>query len=270
MDPTQQPIAPQQPQQAQQYQPYQPYPTGAPAQQPPPVSRPWHNAKIALHAISIVFCIILIGISIALAVNPRVLSLQVVWIAPEAAAAIIWSVAELITVCVRKGQHRGIHPGAHVGLHLIFWLAFLVGAGLTAYIVAVYVEEQTYYSSYRYNRYASLSFYLRSLQAELAFLILLLIIHFTLFVRACVESARRNRTAQQPVFVPVNAYYASYPMQQQQAQQPVYPMQQPQQAHLSANYGQPKEVQPQYTGSTQPSVPAQTHDDGVQHVGHAH
>lgn len=90
---------------------------------------------------------------------------------------------------------------------------------------------------------------------------------------ACVETARRNRTAQQPVFVPVNAYYASYPMQQQQPQQqPVYPMQQPQQAHMSANYGQPKEVQPQYTGSTQPSVPPQatTHDDGIQQVGQAH
>ncbi|KAK7964085.1 negative acting factor protein [Apiospora saccharicola] len=268
MDPTQQPVAPQQPQQ---YQPYQPYPTtGAPAQQtPPPVSRPWHNAKIALHAISIVFCLILIGISVALAVTPRFLSFQVVWIAPEAAAAIFWSVAELITICVRKG-HRGIHPGAHVGLHLIFWLAFLLGAGLTAYTVAVYVDEASYYSSYRYSRYSSLSTYLRSLEAELAFLLLLIIIHFTLFVRACIETARRNRSAQ-PVFVPVNAYYASYPMQQQELHHPTHPVQ-PQQAHMSANYGQPKEVQPQYTGSTQPSVPPQTttHDDGIQHVGHAH
>lgn len=180
MDPTQQSIAPQQPQQAhqaqqpQQYQPYQPYPTGAPAQQPPPVSRPWHNAKIALHAISIVFCLILIGISAALAANPRVLSFQIVWVAPEAAAALLWSAAELITVCVRKGQRRGIHPGAHVALHLLFWLAFLAAAGLTAYVVAVYVDEQSYYSSYRYSRYASLGFYLRSMQAELAFLILLM------------------------------------------------------------------------------------------------
>lgn len=59
-------------------------------------------------------------------------------------------------------------------------------------------------------------------------------------------------------------------MQQQHLHQPMYPMQQPQQAHMSVNYGQQKEVQPQYTGSTQPSVPAQTtHDDGIQHVGHA-
>ncbi|KAK8063574.1 hypothetical protein PG996_008226 [Apiospora saccharicola] len=254
MDPTQQPVAPQQPQQ---YQPYQSYPTtGAPAQQtPPPISRPWHNAKIALHAISIVFCLILIGVSVALAVTPRFLSFQVVWIAPEAAAAIFWSVAELITICVRKG-HRGIHPGAHVGLHLIFWLAFLLGAGLTAYTVAVYVDEASYYSSYRYSRYSSLSTYLRSLEAELAFLLLLMnktrigliktrftsIIHFTLFVRACIETARRNRSAQ-PVFVPVNAYYASYPMQQQELHHPTHPVQ-PQQAHMSANYGQPKEVQP--------------------------
>lgn len=180
MDPTQQPVAPQQPQpahqpqQPQQYQPYRPYQPGAPAQQPHAlVSWPWHNAKIALHAISIVFCLVLIGISVALAVNPRVFSIQVVWVAPEAAAAIFWSVAELITVCVRKGR-RGIHPGAHVALHLLFWLAFAVAAGLTAYVVALYVEEQSYYSSYRYNRYSSLSFYLRSLQAELAFLILLM------------------------------------------------------------------------------------------------
>ncbi|KAK6858381.1 hypothetical protein PG995_006080 [Apiospora arundinis] len=285
MDPNQQPQQPaqalQQPQQHQPYQPpyTQPYPAGVhPMQQPtatgpPPVSRPWHNAKIALLSVSVVFCIILIGISIALAVDPKVLSLQVVWIAPEAAVAIIWSVAELITICARGGQ-RGIHPGAHVALHLLFWLAFLIGAGLTAYLVAVNVGYDSYYDSYYYTRYFNLRFYIRSLQAELAFLILLIMIHFTLFVRACIETNRRNRKVQ-PVFFPVNTYNAPYAvpqqgmpqmLQQPQQQQPVYPMQ-PQQAHMSANYDQPtKEVQPQYTGSTQ--APAQTHDDGMQHVAH--
>ncbi|KAK8029855.1 hypothetical protein PG993_011146 [Apiospora rasikravindrae] len=272
MDPTQQPVQPQQPQQAhqahqsQQFQPYQPYPAGAPAQpQQPLASRPWHNTKLVLLSMSIVFSIIVIGISIALAVNPTILSLQVIWVAPEAAVAIIWSVAEFVTLCARKNQ-RGIHPGAHVALHLLLWLAFVVAAGLTAYLVALNVEYDYYYSSsYRYSRYSSIKFYVRTLQAELAFLILLIITHFTLFVRACVETARRNKRAQ-PVFVPVNAYYSGYPMQQQPPQQSVYPMH-PQQAHMSANYGQPKEVQPQHTGSTQPPAP-QFHDDRIQNVGH--
>ncbi|KAK6836554.1 hypothetical protein PG987_007049 [Apiospora arundinis] len=246
MDPNQQPQQPaqalQQPQQPQPYQPpyTQPYPAGVhPMQQPavtgpPPASRPWHNAKIAL------------------------LSISVVWIAPEAAVAIIWSVAELITICARGGQ-RGIHPGAHVALHLLFWLAFLIGAGLTAYLVAVNVGYDSYYDSYYYTRYFNLRFYIRSLQAELAFLILLIMIHFTLFVRACIETNRRNRKQGIPQM--------QQQQQQQQQQQPIYPMQ-PQQAHMSANYDQPtKEVQPQYTGSTQ--APTQTHDDGIQHVSHA-
>ncbi|KAK8078973.1 hypothetical protein PG994_002780 [Apiospora phragmitis] len=106
MDPNQQPIQPQQPQQVhqsqqpQQYQPYQPT--------PPLASRPWHITKLVLHSLSIVFCII--GISIALAVNPTVLSLQVVWVAPEAAVVIIWSVAKFVTLCARgkkdQEQHR--------------------------------------------------------------------------------------------------------------------------------------------------------------------
>lgn len=185
MDSNQQIERPQQalqPQQPQQYQPpyTQPYPAGAhpmhlqpAAAATPAASKPWHNAKIVLLSVSIVFCIILIGISIALVVDPKVLSLQVVWIAPEAAVAIIWSVAELITICARGG-HRGIHPGAHVALHLLLWLAFLVAAGLTAYLVAINIGYDSYYDSYYYTRYFNLRFYIRSLQAELAFLILLM------------------------------------------------------------------------------------------------
>lgn len=155
---------------------YQPYPQQY--QQAPrqyiPHSKPWHITKIVLYSLSIAFCVIVLGLSIALVVDSEYYqSSQIIWVAPQAGAALIWDIAELITVCARSGK-RGIHPGAHVALHLLLWLAFICATGLTAWIL-VYAYECDYYCRYYSNDdYYSSSPYFPIIQAELAFLALLM------------------------------------------------------------------------------------------------
>ncbi|KAI1504510.1 hypothetical protein F5X99DRAFT_371224 [Biscogniauxia marginata] len=240
-----------------------------------PVSKSWHITKIVFISLSMIFCIIVIGVSIALAVDPDVLSFAIIWTIPQAGVSLIWSIAELITICSRAGR-RGIHPGAHVALHLLLWMGFIVGVALTGFLLATallyrsdwsdyydYYYDDDYYDYYS-NKYIGL------LQALTAFLVLLVIVHFFLFVRACVETARRNRISTPIIMVPQPVYYqtAMQPTQQVQENiQPGYPTQ-PRQAHLSGYYGQPKELQQHITGSStghisQPSVPTQVYEDGL-------
>ncbi|KAM0806533.1 hypothetical protein AB5N19_06869 [Seiridium cardinale] len=254
MDPNQ-PQAQSQPQ-AQPQPQYQPYPQQY--QQAPrviPYSRPWQITKIVFHSLSIVFSIIVLGISIALVVDPDVnQSYQIIWVAPQAGIALIWSIAELITICARRG--RGIHPGAQVALHLLLWLGFLVAVGLTSWLVA-FAQECDYYCREYYYDYNG-GQYFSSIQAELAFLALLALVHFILFVRACVETNQRNKMAGPVIMVPQHMYYnqpmAQYPVQSMPPMQQGYPVP-PQQAHTSGYYGQPKEAQHQSTGSAPVSQP---------------
>ncbi|KAH9904037.1 hypothetical protein F4778DRAFT_78213 [Xylariomycetidae sp. FL2044] len=251
-------------------QPYQPY-----YQQPPRVvpqiSKPWQITKIVFASLSIVFSIILLGISIATTAGADLLSYVAVWTAPQAGIAIIWSTAELITICARAG-HRGIHPGAHVALHLLLWLGFCVAQGLNGFILASSLAYNAYYDSYDdyysdYYGYDDYDYsysprYISYLQAVLAFTALLIIVHFFLFVRACVETAQRNSMARPVYMMPPQMYYAP-PMQPgfptQQPMQPGFPAPPPQ-AHMSGYYGQPGgEAQTQPTESStghQSQVPA--------------
>lgn len=119
-----------------------------------------------------VCCVVVLGISIALVVDPDIESFEVVWVAPQAGIGLCWSIAELITICARSG-HRGIHPGAHVALHLLLWLGFSASVGLTAYLLSIALECDYYCRnySYYYNYYSDT--YVSSQQALLAFLTLL-------------------------------------------------------------------------------------------------
>ncbi|KAI1485584.1 hypothetical protein F5X96DRAFT_321593 [Biscogniauxia mediterranea] len=260
---------------------HQPYPVQY--QQPVagvPYRKSWHIVKIVFTSVSMVLCIIVIGTSIALAVDPDILSFALIWTVPQASVSLIWSIAELITICARSG-HRGIHPGAHVALHLLLWLGFIVGLGLTGYLLTFATLYGDYYDYYEYygNNYVEL------MRALTSFLALLVIVHFFLFVRACVETAQRNRVGGAPpvMMVPQPMYYQAppmqpaYPIQQQQQQQqqmqPGYPTQPPP-THLSGYYGQPNEVQQHITGSSTghghfsqpPPSGTPVEDDGLQPV----
>jgi hypothetical protein len=154
-------------------QPYpQQYPQTGPARVAPPYSRAWHITKIVLLSFSMICCIVVLGISIALVVDPDIQSFEVVWVAPQAGIGLCWSIAELITICARFG-HRGIHPGAHVALHLLLWLGFSAAVGLTAYLLSFALECDYYCRNnyYYYNYYSDT--YISSEQALLAFLSLL-------------------------------------------------------------------------------------------------
>ncbi|KAI0380574.1 hypothetical protein F5Y04DRAFT_256994 [Hypomontagnella monticulosa] len=173
--------------------------------------RAWPVTKIALITLSIIFCGIVLGISIALAADPAIQSYIVVWTAPQAGAALLWTVADLITTI----GSRGIHPGAHVAIHLLLWMGFGVGLGLTAYILSFVLvftsfDERDTYSEYYENYYGQggergrvyySESYVRSMESLVAFLALLIIVHFSLFVRACVETARHRKVDNGPIAI---------------------------------------------------------------------
>lgn len=176
-----------------------------------PSNRTWLVIKPVLTSLSIVSCIIVLGISIALAVDPTVQSYIAVWTAPQAGVALLWSVTDLVTSCAQrsKSNNRTIHPGAHVAVQLLLWLGFGTGLGLTAHILKFALtfsalddpEAYPEYYAYYYGRndngddfeYYSNS-YVRSMEALVAFLAILIIIHLLLFVRACVETTKQRKT----------------------------------------------------------------------------
>ncbi|RYP88808.1 hypothetical protein DL769_000235 [Monosporascus sp. CRB-8-3] len=155
---------------------HQSYPTPSPTI---PYSRGWHITKIIFHSFSIIFCIVVLGISIALSLNFYPSPFILLRTIPQAGVALCWSVAELITICARTGQ-RGIHPGAHVALHLLLWLGFCASLGLNGLSLAsmlIYSEYSEYYDyDYDYDYYDTYGFsgYLGAIQALVAFLSLLI------------------------------------------------------------------------------------------------
>ncbi|GKT54418.1 hypothetical protein ColTof4_13789 [Colletotrichum tofieldiae] len=174
-------------------------------------NRPWHIAKIAIRGCNIAFSAIVIGIT-AHASTYMYYTPYLLWFsAIPGAFAICWDVSELITICARGGR-KGIHPGAHVGLHLIFWPLFATAVALESLNI--------YFLDYGIEGAVA-----TMQHVALAFTCLLLLNHFTLFVRACVDTHRRNNRP--PIYmVPVNmpapmppaGSYAPYPFPPQQPQ----------------------------------------------------
>ncbi|KAH6640068.1 hypothetical protein BKA67DRAFT_140536 [Truncatella angustata] len=202
-----------------------------------PYDKTWHLIKLVLRAASLVCCVVLLGISIAISIGPGYdgWNITIYWVAPLVAVAGIWDLAELITILAcgkRNGaQHRrGIHPGAHVGVELCIWLAgvFCVFVSVMAYYSAVSQlrncqEEQedgrsssssSYYSYYcDEDEWAILSkgTVVPILRAIEAFIALLTLVHFILFVYACIETNQRNRSRSQYMMMPPQMYYGPQP-----------------------------------------------------------
>ncbi|KAI2611917.1 hypothetical protein GGR54DRAFT_334844 [Hypoxylon sp. NC1633] len=187
-------------------------------------ARAWILIRVVLTSLSIISCIIVLGTSIRLATDPAIQSYIAVWTAPQAGVALLWSAAELITRYVSSEDRRGIHPGALVAVHLLLWLSFGAGVGLTAYILAFglafvnsddrnkYPEYYDYYYNGSGNDYFS-KYYIHSMEALVAFLAILIIIHLVLFAGACVETANYGRVGSKLMVSPPPDLLG-YPMEQ--------------------------------------------------------
>lgn len=191
--------------------------------------------------------------------------------------ALIWITADLLTTWASKTNH-GITPGANVGLHLIIWLLAAFAVGFTATFLAWDLELLDRYSSgyyddsnYSYYGYDDIDFDALSAMVKLvetlvAFMGILFLIHFVLFVRACVETNQYNkwrrgtRTVYVHVPMPMGPgqqpydYYTPMPGQQQMmmpqrnqqmayqpmpGQQPMMMMQQPPQQMMQGGPAAP-------------------------------
>ncbi|KAL2756390.1 hypothetical protein ACRALDRAFT_1081731 [Sodiomyces alcalophilus JCM 7366] len=151
-----------------------------------PFDKNWHVTKIVFRSFDLVFSIVVLGLAIYVILDMDD-GLTMALCSPPAIAAIIWEVAEFITLCARGGR-VGIHPGAHVALHLLIWLVWAISLGFEAT------------SLYFYGIWGDYDDDLGALGAVVAFGSLLFIVHFTLFVGACVETSRRNNAAR-PVYI---------------------------------------------------------------------
>lgn len=208
-------------------------------------SKAWHNTKIAIGSLILVSDIIIFGLGGGSA-STIVGIYDMLIMYPLAGVSLIWQIAEFITLCAHPD--RGIHPGAHVGMHLILWLGAAGCAGMLTTFVVIQETWAQYWRGTSSSRRGLISDYImyQRLEAALAaFAYILLILHFTFFVRACIECQRRN--TQQPTIMmaaPPQPYYPANGMGQMPPQQALYPSQynphmsmQPQQhnPHMSMN-----------------------------------
>ncbi|KAK3323841.1 hypothetical protein B0T19DRAFT_214466 [Cercophora scortea] len=171
---------------------------------PPPFSKKWRNAKLFLATLSIICSIVIIAVAIAAGAiasanrNYDDLSDINLGISGTAAGiALVWLTADLLVIACTR-HRRGMHPGAQVGLHLIIWLMALVAAVFSG----LFVDYPGLYS-YWYSAHPSAN--LQGLRlTTVIFSIFLAVIHFILFVRACIETHQFN-TIGKIIWVPVGA-----------------------------------------------------------------
>ncbi|KAI0387964.1 hypothetical protein F5Y04DRAFT_15292 [Hypomontagnella monticulosa] len=203
-------------------------------------TRSWRIAKVVLHITSIVFCAIVIGLSAATTweEGDGVAILTI----PIAAATAAWTIAELVTLWFRRrsAPGRGIHCGAHVGVQLVIFLAMILALFYSCVLWRsvqrfvevcntwdrdpkdpdwVYQEETlgpnyttgtSYYCPQAYMDLINSAGYRAAVQALIAFVAMLWAIHFSLFVRACVETQRRNSEPPVVMMYPQQAWPAQY------------------------------------------------------------
>ncbi|KAI6091224.1 hypothetical protein F4821DRAFT_267501 [Hypoxylon rubiginosum] len=201
--------------------------------------RSWQLAKVGLHLLSLVSCAVVLGLSVSWTWEDGS-GIGILTI-PISIATAAWTVAELLAVFVRRrsAPGRGIHPGAHVGAQLIIFLLMILAlfySGMLwrnvkrsiapcndwarepgnpdlAYQNSTgvntngrYTSTSAFFCPEDYREKVNNAAYQAAVQALIAFSALLWAIHFTLFIRACIETQRRNKEP------PVLMVYHQQPM----------------------------------------------------------
>lgn len=187
----------------------------------------WVRAKIALQLASLACCAVLLGLSGARTWDHGngvgILTI------PIAGVTAAWTLAELLILFLRRNSSpgRGIHPGAHVAAQLVIFLALILALfyscvlwkSVTSSVDPCNVWERSpsdpdwavrndtetwsedggrrletefFFCPESYKELINDSSYRSEVQTLIAFCVMLWAIHFTLFVRACVETQRRN------------------------------------------------------------------------------
>ncbi|KAK3688184.1 hypothetical protein B0T22DRAFT_439744 [Podospora appendiculata] len=169
---------------------------------PLPFSKKWRNAKLFLATVSIICSILIIAVAIAAgAISSRdfyyddIGDINLGISGTAAGLALVWLTADLLVItCTR--HRRGMHPGAQVAFHLIIWLIALNAAVFSG----IFVDYAGYYPYWYSSQQTSTLQGLRL--TTVIFTILLTLIHFILFVRACIETHKVN-TIGKIIWIPV-------------------------------------------------------------------
>ncbi|KAK3381255.1 hypothetical protein B0H63DRAFT_545815 [Podospora didyma] len=171
-----------------------------------PYSLRWCKARILLRSLSLLLALTVTAISVVNAAGGITkesrLEFNRGWKAtlPAAATLILYDMIELVAFRVRRHVRRGLHPGASVGADLFAWM---VACTLGIAFNTTLSDGQLAYDilGAEYNVY-NLGYpgwlpleYITASPIDIAasvLLAVLLILHFVLFVRACVETKQRN------------------------------------------------------------------------------
>ncbi|KAI4860554.1 hypothetical protein F4820DRAFT_452802 [Hypoxylon rubiginosum] len=145
----------------------------------------WNTAKFALRITSTVLAVTLFVVSIAGFAAPR--GFGSILGAPLAAAAIVFDMAGLIVVCVRK-RKSGMRPTVSLGFELMITLAGIALSTLLVFSAVDSVWSLHYYTADR-NGY----FRIGMSVAVSILAVFLTLVHFVLFILDCVEVDRQRR-----------------------------------------------------------------------------
>ncbi|KAK3378883.1 hypothetical protein B0T24DRAFT_589496 [Lasiosphaeria ovina] len=186
-------------------------------------SRECELVKLLLGTLSLVACAVILGVGLTLGFETApfrrddgsIVEVEIGLSFTVVGLAILWLAADFIVTLLSK-KREGMPPGAHVAGHLVIWL---LAVSAVAFISVFITDlDGDYYYGYDYNR--SRNYILE--QVLLGFDIVLLVVHFILFCRACVETSRFNAQRQKVIYITVPAQGGPVPYGYYQGQQPAY------------------------------------------------
>ncbi|KAI0598893.1 hypothetical protein F4775DRAFT_553518 [Biscogniauxia sp. FL1348] len=154
--------------------------------------RQWDVAKLVLRAVSLAAAVVVSGFVVAFNfAGGRYVTANVSF--GISLSVVGWDAAELIVVCARRDRGRGIRAAAHVGVDLVLWL----GAVATLSLQSIFIDYRAggggYYYTGSYYDQADYGPWFAVDITHLTLLGVLAILHFVLFVRACVEVDRHKK-----------------------------------------------------------------------------